>query len=160
MPEATGNVWIDPDTGKPANPGNVIAGEGPIAPEEKYGIGVLGNPEPPVATTVVEGVPSRDVSAVAGQVPQQRPLDAVERPEYGAGVTGEEAMQEAQDHRDEIQVIERIRTLRETQKAGNAREKQAATEAMTVIAKREYARTDGGRPSITKRLAAYGISKE
>jgi len=160
MTTPTGNVFMDPDTGKPANPRNIQSNTGAqgLAMDKKYGPGVLGPPS--------EGTPEAMVTHQPESAPVQNP--PAELPEIsgrafgpGVGVTPTDPVylrrQQEDLERTKILVRDYGRILK--QKDAGASAHRDAKAKLALLADKEYARDDGGRPVVKKILATYGVGR-
>jgi len=167
MTSPTGNRWVDQDTGKLANEGNIqtdLAGHGQKA---KYGPLVTGEGNPPAkpaespttagqagspitatdAGTAIEGAEG-EVEVQEGELPE------IERPVLGTGVTQQTAEATAAIEKAKLEIRELNRQATKSDPAT----KRAATAALKQIAKDEYGRKDGGREPLKRILARYGFA--
>lgn len=156
--EPTGNVWIEPKTGKPSNPQNVIVGENAgVTPEEKYGPGVL-NPAPPVVVDDPTPPTNPDAEALASRAPDPLAGDADDRV-FGPGLQpSDNPTATGAAHQEMQAVIDRLIELRAHQRDGTPKERHEAEQELKKIAFAEYSRAEP-RAKVTRRLSAYGIGK-
>ena len=168
--EATGNVWIDPDTGKPSNPHNVQTEDLAIPTEDKYGPAVLGDPdvaeEPREQKTEAEEAARLTTEGQEAQ-PQEALVDVTDEfmqtTRYGTAFEEEEDAVETpppeEDEAELQQIIQVMRTLNTQRKSDDKNVAATAERTPEGIAAAEYARPGGGRSGVTKRLASFGIKK-
>jgi len=154
MAENTGNVWRDPDTGKPANPQNILIGDyygRPII--ERHGPAITGRPRgtPPAAAeaVVTTPVPPAVGPGIGPEMPEAPPAGAAYA--FGAAVEGVAVAPEVS------QRLAELRTLRqESTKAKTAPARRAAAAALQTLATEEFAR-ETPRPDVLRRLKSYGL---
>jgi len=150
MTEPTGNVWTDPDTGKPANPDNIQTDmDGSIPMDQKYGPGILddtGDPAPEIeggATVVDLDGPGDDLPDVGELTPAKNP--------------NKEPADVDEDDEELKELISVMRQLNTQKKESSATIVTQATKALEQMMMVESKRAGGPRKAITKRLNAYGI---
>lgn len=169
--EATGNVWNDPDTGKPANPHNVQTEDLAIPTEDKYGPAVLADrdvaEEPQEQKTEAEEVARLTTEGQEAQ-PKEELVDVTDEfmktTRYGSAFEedddeGVPPPPPEEDAAELQQIIQVMRTLNTQRKAEDKNVAATAERTLEGIATAEYARPGGGRSGVTKRLASYGIKK-
>jgi hypothetical protein len=172
MSEATGNVWNDPRTGKPANPQNVIADEFYGRPTtSRYGPEVGGGATAAPAEPTAPASPFRKDKTI--KPPRRMPLkkageavagvDRLEelpeaKREFGPGVGAPEAPAKAASD-GSAEMVAEMRRLYQAYTRGKGNESQRAYKELQRLADEEYARPEGSRKKVAEYLRKQGFSR-
>lgn len=170
MTAPTGNVWNDPDTGKPANPTNVQQDMGTGIPvNRKYGPGVrgtgAGSEVDPVAHRMNRAIDDAEAEVVGRLEGRSAVVEGniIDR-KYGPGTSAMKADGPANARAAQDLAITKVsvRDLgHEAQDKKVSPEQRAkAQQGLEQLARNEYARADGGRREIVASLTRFGLGPE
>ncbi len=166
MTAPTGNVWMDPDTGKPANPQNVQQDMGTGIPfNRKYGPGVrdtgLGSEvdrqahrldrDPVADAAAAELAKSGDASGIVQRKFGSIGSSAGPKPDGAATARGRAQL-------DDTKITARELGHESVDKKVSPEQRARARIALEQLARNEFGRPDGARKEIVAVLKRYDIT--